>query len=332
MKQLCWVLIAVNALAAAQGTPGLVWAHQLARSEAAGLKLTVGDVAQIDGVDESVVRTIRGIELIDLPANGRLMMISRDTIVQAVRASERASSANHLEWDGAATTQVTLKTVSLTGEQVAALGRRFIGEALGADAVSARFGETAMPEAFECVAGRWATRVTVRSHDPGMICGLVRLEIVALTDGVERRAMPFVIEVNRKGRILVAAHDLQTGQALRADDVVFSQQDLSTIGADALDQPEKLVGTVLTRRVAAGQPLTARDVRARPFVERDDIVTLRFKSGALQVTGLGRVQAPGAPGERVPVVNLGSNKLVHAVVIDSRTLEVASPGAAERKP
>jgi flagella basal body P-ring formation protein FlgA len=42
------------------------------------------------------------------------------------------------------------------------------------------------------------------------------------------------------------------------------------------------------------------------------------------VTGLGRAQSAGAPGERIPVANLGSGKVLHAIVVDSRTVEVST--------
>jgi flagella basal body P-ring formation protein FlgA len=81
---------------------------------------------------------------------------------------------------------------------------------------------------------------------------------------------------------------------------------------------------VLARRVPAGQPLSTRDFRLPAVIERDDVVQIRYRTGALKVTGLGRAQAAGAPGERIPVVNLGSNKIVHAIVVDSRTVEMAT--------
>ena len=102
------------------------------------------------------------------------------------------------------------------------------------------------------------------------------------------------------------------------------ERNLAAVGPDSVDMPERLVGMVLARRVQSGQVLTTRDFRLPPVIERDDVIQVRYRAGALKITGLGRAQAAGAPGERIPVVNLGSGKVVHAVVVDSRTVEIAS--------
>ncbi len=323
MSRLLFAAFVIASLGSAQDAPALVWIRQQAKAEAAGLELNLGDVAQVDGVDAKAAVAIRNIRLLDLPANGRTLVISRDSLTEAVRAADVGRAT--IEWDGAQSTQVSLKTISLSGEQVASLGRQFVARSLGDKASDAKFGAAPLPEPFLCVAGRWSTRVFVRTKEQGALCGVVRLEIVCLSDGQERRAMPFVMDVCRRGRVLVAAHDLQPGQTLRSDDITTNEQDLSTVGMGALDSPDRAAGLVLARRVAAGQALTSRDFRARPVVERGDAVTIRIRIGGLRVTALGRTMAAGAPGERIPVTNVTSNKLIHATVVDSRTVDVSAP-------
>jgi flagella basal body P-ring formation protein FlgA len=300
---------------------GLAWVKQKPRVETGGLRLVLADVADVDALDPATAAHLRAVDLGDIPAKGRQLVISRETIAEAVAA---AKLADEIKWEGADVTQVDLKLLSLTGEQVEALGRKHVAQALGPGCTEARFGHAAPPRAFECVAGRWSTRVFIRAAQNERFSGAVRLEAVAVADGVERAAVPFVLEVERRGHVLVAARDLTPGSPLKAADVSPVQRNLAAVGPDTVESPERLVGMVLARRVPAGQVLTTRDFRLPPVIERDDVVQIRYRAGALKVTGLGKAQGPGAPGERIAVTNLGSGKVVHAVVIDSRTVEIAS--------
>jgi flagella basal body P-ring formation protein FlgA len=122
--------------------------------------------------------------------------------------------------------------------------------------------------------------------------------------------------------VLVAARDLSPCAPIKADDLTPVVRNLGAVGPDTVEEPERVVGLVLARRVTAGQVLTTRDFRLPPVIERDDVIQVQYVAGALKVTSLGRAQAAGAPGERIAVLNLGSRKVVHAIVVDSRTVEV----------
>lgn len=302
--------------------PGLVWIKQLKKAEVGGLRLTLADVAEVDGLDPATVSQLRAVDLGEIPARGRQLVLSRETLREGVAT---AKLRDEVRWDGAEATQVELKLFTLSGDEIASLGRRHVAKALGQNGAQARFGPSAPPKGMACVAGRWSTRVFVRNSPDERFSGAIRLELVAVADGVERATVPFVVDVERKGRVLVAARDLMQGAAIKAEDLSPVERNLAAVGTDSVDEPERLVGMVLARRVPAGQVLTTRDFRLPTVIERDDVVQIRYRTGALKVTGLGRAQAAGAPGERIPVASLGgSGKVLHAIVVDSRTVEVAN--------
>jgi flagella basal body P-ring formation protein FlgA len=301
---------------------GLLWIKQLKKAEIGGLRLTLADVAEVDGLDPATAAQLRAVDLGEIPARGRQLVLSRETLREGVAA---AKLKDEIRWDGAEATQVDLKVFTLSGDEIAALGRRHVAKALGSNAAQAKFGPAAPTKGLACVAGRWSTRVFVRNAPDERFSGAIRLELVAVADGVERATVPFVVDVDRKGRVLVAARDLVQGAAIKADDLTPVERSLGAVGTDSVDEPERAVGMVLARRVPAGQVLTTRDFRLPTVIDRDDVVQIRYRTGALKVTGLGRAQAAGAPGERIPVASLGgSGKVLHAVVVDSRTVEVAT--------
>jgi flagella basal body P-ring formation protein FlgA len=63
-----------------------------------------------------------------------------------------------------------------------------------------------------------------------------------------------------------------------------------------------------------GQPLRATDVQAARVVRRGEILTLRYATGALQLTVQARALADACLGQRVRVVNTLSNRTLEATV------------------
>jgi flagellar basal body P-ring formation protein FlgA len=59
-----------------------------------------------------------------------------------------------------------------------------------------------------------------------------------------------------------------------------------------------------------------------PMVKRNDRVSIVAESGSLRITAMGEVRESASRGERVKVVNLGSNKEIFARVVDPKTVQV----------
>jgi flagella basal body P-ring formation protein FlgA len=69
-------------------------------------------------------------------------------------------------------------------------------------------------------------------------------------------------------------------------------------------------------------PLRADNIELPPLVKRGDFVTIIAESENLKITTLGQVKKRGCIGERIPVVNLDSKKVLHALVVDANTVKV----------
>jgi flagella basal body P-ring formation protein FlgA len=69
----------------------------------------------------------------------------------------------------------------------------------------------------------------------------------------------------------------------------------------------------------------------RPVMNRNQTVRVIYRNGALTVEGEGIVQADGARGDRVPVRVGKRRRLMHAVVIDSKTVETGPEAGKESR-
>jgi flagella basal body P-ring formation protein FlgA len=57
-------------------------------------------------------------------------------------------------------------------------------------------------------------------------------------------------------------------------------------------------------------------------VKRGDVVVIIAESAGLKITALGQVKKKGRLGDRIPVMNFDSKKVLYARVVDSNTVKV----------
>jgi flagella basal body P-ring formation protein FlgA len=98
--------------------------------------------------------------------------------------------------------------------------------------------------------------------------------------------------------------------------------DLSDLPASVITDPGEVLGKRTRRAIGAKVPLRADFIELPPLVKRGDLVTIIARSNGLKITTLGQVKKKGRLGDRIPVVNLDSKKILHARVIDSNTVKV----------
>jgi flagella basal body P-ring formation protein FlgA len=71
---------------------------------------------------------------------------------------------------------------------------------------------------------------------------------------------------------------------------------------------------VLLRDVAAGTVLASSDLAPARLVRRGDVVNLEVRSGSARVSLPAKAEGSGGRGARIPVRNLDSGRVMHAVV------------------
>ena len=124
------------------------------------------------------------------------------------------------------------------------------------------------------------------------------------------------------GPVVVTRKPLGRYKPIAADDIEVQMLDLATVSANVLCDPDAAIGKRTKRVIGAQTPLRADSVELPPLVKRGDRVTIIAESQCLKITTLGQVKKKGRKGERIPVINLDSKKILHAVVVDANTVKV----------
>lgn len=112
---------------------------------------------------------------------------------------------------------------------------------------------------------------------------------------------------------LAGASSLVASEVIRAGDRVTTSNAAAETGAlDAEDRA--LIGREVKRTVYIGQPITPDNTRAPRLVKRNQIVTVKYISGALEISTTGRAMSEAGQDEPVTVLNLQSRQMVHGIV------------------
>lgn len=121
---------------------------------------------------------------------------------------------------------------------------------------------------------------------------------------------------------LVATRLIRAAQVLDAGDVVGS--DLRVVGG-ATDMSQ-VIGMEARVAIYPGRPVRLSELGPAAVIERNDLVSLLFRRGALTIVTEGRALDRGAIGASVQVMNLSSRQAVQGVVQHGGLVDVTPAG------
>lgn len=108
------------------------------------------------------------------------------------------------------------------------------------------------------------------------------------------------------------AESLVATRTIRAQSVI-SPEDVTLVSADlpgALADPSQAIGLETRVAIYAGKPVRLSDLGPPTLVERNQVVALIYRSGALAIATEGRALARGSEGEVIRIMNLASRTTV----------------------
>ena len=111
-------------------------------------------------------------------------------------------------------------------------------------------------------------------------------------------------------------------KAITEDDIEVQKMDLANLPSDVITDPDAVLGKRTKRAIGAQTVLRPNLVEFPPLVKRGDVVVIIAETEGLKVTALGEVRKKGRIGERIPVTNYDSKKIIYARVVDANTVKV----------
>lgn len=108
---------------------------------------------------------------------------------------------------------------------------------------------------------------------------------------------------------------LTNASSLTASEVIRAGQVVTAANTALEGQGEAdLIGREARRTLYPGQAVTLENTRPARLVSRNQIVTLKYISGGLEISTTGRAMNEAALNEPVSVLNLQSRQMVQGIV------------------
>jgi len=162
-----------------------------------------------------------------------------------------------------------------------------------------------------------ATQVQIiaRSNgvDWGNLAGQRRIVVQASAPAprAEPRAAAAAVARASQAPVLAYAHSLNTGDIVQPSDLTWSRE--SVAGFDAPRDPDAVIGMAVRRPLREGDAVSLRDVSAPMVIRKDDVISVTFAVGGLNVTLQAKALTDAAAGQAVSVMNPTSRKILQAV-------------------
>ncbi|MEO1200400.1 MAG: flagellar basal body P-ring formation chaperone FlgA, partial [Pseudomonadota bacterium] len=128
--------------------------------------------------------------------------------------------------------------------------------------------------------------------------------------------------------VVTLTRAVERGTVISARDLTITQMNRIEVPADAMTDPEPMVGKAARRTLSAGSLLDAGDLMTPILVERNQDVTLVYRAAGIVLSSRGRALSDAGQGETVSVVNSQSRRTVQGVVTAPGVVEFSANAAA----
>lgn len=130
------------------------------------------------------------------------------------------------------------------------------------------------------------------------------------------------VVVNSELPVLVAQRDLPRGALLRGQDFAPARRSFAGLAHNKFVTADRLAGRQLQRPLATGSVLEYGMLEALWSVRRGQSITLLARSEAFEIRAQGVALRDGQQGERLPVRNVNTQKVIEGVVTGESTVLV----------
>lgn len=112
----------------------------------------------------------------------------------------------------------------------------------------------------------------------------------------------------------VLAVPLAPDSVINATDIVEIPVARSALRAAMILKKDELIGMIPKRTIMANQPIMHHEIALPILVKRNELITVRYQSGPINLTTKARAAKNASKGDTVTLINLTSKKPFQAVV------------------
>jgi flagella basal body P-ring formation protein FlgA len=293
-----------------------VAAETIARSD----RLTLGDLAEVQAMNETFRERLRSVELGYAPNVGQVREIQRERILLSLAAA--GIPAERISFDAPAVVRVR-RLAQVIDQALAreAVERVALAELIAGGA-TARLVRLDLPPLIEAPSGSVEVRASTGAVRDLFAPFTVFIDVRVDGRLASRFAATALLEAHAP--IVVAAKDVAAGNGASKEDFVIANRRLEKPLSAYLRDLNLARGMTLKRSVARDEALTTDALVADIIIRSGDTVRIVAQSSGngWQIIVAGEARGAGRINERIPVRNKISGALVQARVIDEGLVQV----------
>ena len=150
-------------------------------------------------------------------------------------------------------------------------------------------------------------------------------------EGEKPWALYVPVTITRSLPVVVAARAVGRGAPLTPDMVEVATRRVDGVHGEYFTSPAQVTGMSARRPLSPGHVLGPRDLEVATVVQRGQRVTIATYAAGIEVRTQGTALADGGQGQRIPVRNERSDRIVYGqVTADGRVNVNAPPSATGR--
>jgi flagella basal body P-ring formation protein FlgA len=323
-RLVCTGLFIVLALVPLYGQAAQLFADQMTlvrlqeRVEINGADVLLGQIASIEGSDARFVRKLSEIVIGKAPSPGDARLFDQSVMLKRLKQHQIDLATVKIE--APPQIEIVRAHVEIMKSEIEKIVSGFILKHAPRENTTARIKEMRVPDSVVLSKGHVTYKVSApRSRQ---LMGRCPISVEFSVNGRLQKKVWATAVIEVLAPVVITRKPLGRYKPITEDDIEVQTLDLADMPSNVLSDPEAAIGKRTRRAIGALTPLRADSIELPPLVKRGDLVVIIAESETLKITTLGQVKKKGRLGERIPVVNLDSKKVLHAQVIDANTVSV----------
>ncbi len=292
--------------------------HILEKVQIDDEKILLSDIAKIEGGDPRLVQKLSAIEVGRAPLPGDSRNLDDGTI--KIRLKQNGIDLAQLRLSIPPSMVVSRSFIEVSPEKLKGLVSDYISKNLLSDTANASIQSIQVNEGLRLPAGRITFEVTAPPNRE--LVGQVPVAVNFNVNGKLYKKVWATVTIEVLAEVVVTKKPLGRHKPITEDDIMVLEMDLAKVPSDVITDPEAVLGKRTRRAIGSQTVLRANLVEFPPLVKRGDVVVIVAETQGLKITALGQVKKKGALGDRIPVMNSESKKVLQARVMDSNTVKI----------
>lgn len=281
-------------------------------------EVLLGQIASIESSDSQLVQQLKDIVIGKAPSPGKTRQYDQRHL--KMRLKQHHIDLDGVQFEGPQSIRISRSYVEIDKRKIEKIVSEFITQNIPQEDKTLRIKEINVSERVVLPKGRITYKVA--APDMRQSGGTCTIAVDFSVNGHFEKKVWTTATVEVWGPVVVTRKPLGRYKPITEDDIVLQTMDLSNLSSSVVTDPEAVLGKRTKRAIEAQTPLRTDNVELPPLVKRGDLVVIIAQSKGLKITTRGLVKKKGRLGDRIPVVNVDSKKVLYARVIDSNTVQV----------